>query len=421
MKILVGLFVLFNSFSVLAEASIEERLAKLEEKVEEAEIERSFQQLKFSGTFIGVAEILDSHLTDPSNGEVEHNHGVLSGMHLGLNFDYNISDNLDFYSTLAMGKVLNNDGRDGLTQTSYRSNQGSYGYEGSAAKFDVAYIRWKMPHENLSLAFGRMTTRGGPPLNQLDGLDRAGTYPRFGYNAIFDGLAAIYNFKPFMPENLELKTRIFYTPYLYLDSSDRTQAQQDQDGEVDRRSDQIALLNEFSLLNSAFAKKVNLYSLFWYYDNFYDEDYQIDNNKVEYYRASNHTLYFGLEKILNSGFNFSWSYLLVHSKSDGSAPERSDSSLLNLNYKSDKGIVLGVEKIFTDSHFYLDEWAYLQFNEFYQRSNNNGQHYFVAFPIENQQVLRLGLYDYLAGKAPANNYMTKERTQNYYMTYRIDF
>jgi hypothetical protein len=432
MKILVGLLAFLNALPLLAQTSLEERLSKLEEKVEEAEIERSFQRLKFSGTFIGLAEALNSHFKDPANASEERNHGILSGMHLGLNFDYNISDKIDFFSTLGMGKVLNNDGRDGLSQASYRSNQGSYGYAGSAAKFDVAYLRWKMPDENLSLAFGRMTTRGGPPLHQLDGLDRAGTYPRFGYNAIFDGLAAIYNFKSFLPENLELKSRIFYTPYFFLDSSDRTATAEHtyedppgtikSDGEVDRRSDQIALLNEFSWNNQWVAKKINVYSMFWYYDNFYDEDYQTaGNQRIEYYRATNHTLYLGFERILNSGLNFSWSHLRVNAKLDRSTSERSDSSLLNLNYKTEKGIVLGVEKIFTDKTFYLDEYAYLQFNEFYQRSNNNGQHYFVAFPLEHQQILRLGLYDYQAGKAPANLYNTTEKTQNFYVMYRVDF
>ena len=76
MKILVGLLAFLNSLPLLAQTTLEERLSKLEEKVEEAEIERSFQRLKFSGTFIGLAESLNTHFKDPSNGIGEDRHAI---------------------------------------------------------------------------------------------------------------------------------------------------------------------------------------------------------------------------------------------------------------------------------------------------------------------------------------------------------
>jgi hypothetical protein len=423
MKRLILLGFLFCSFSVLAQTNLEERMAKLEEKIEELEIDRAFHRVRLSGTFIGYFERINSRTKDASTFEITENKGDVASMHVGLNIDFAISENFNFYSTLAMGKVLNNDGRTGLEESSYRSMQGSYGYLGSGAVFDVAYVNWKLLDSRLNFALGRMTTRGGPPLNQLDALYRSGTYPRFGYNAIFDGVAAVYDFNDMVPKDMGFKTRLFYTPYYFIDPIDRTQPAVDPDGnKVQRRSDQLAMLNEWELDGSKIARKVSIYSLLWYYDKFYDAEYQDSLRAgVELYGALSHTLYFGLEEIANTGLNFSWSYLLVDAKLSGSEKEKSESSLFNINYGFKNSWVVGFEQIFTDENFYLDEWAYLQFNEFYQRSNNNGQHYFVAIPFAYNQVLRFGMYDYRAGVSEANLYLYSERTQNYYTSYRVDF
>jgi hypothetical protein len=424
MKILIILCLSFSTFSLIsAQTTVEERMAKLEEKIEELEIDRAFDRVKLSGTFIGYFERINSRTKDASTDEITNNKGDVASMHIGINIDFAINENFNFYSTLAMGKVLNNDGRTGIEESSYRSLQGSYGYSGSEAKFDVAYLNWKMLDGRLGLALGRMTTRGGPPLNQLDALYRSGTYPRFGYNAIFDGVAAIYDFKDMVPKDMGFKTRLFYTPYYFIDPSDRTQPAMDPDGnEIKRRSDQLALLNEWELDGSQMARKVSIYSLLWYYDNFYDDEYQDSTRAgIELFAALSHTLYFGLEEIADTGFNFSWSYLLVDSKLSGDEKDKSDSSLFNINYAFKNSWVVGFEQIYTDEAFYLDEWAYLQFNEFYQRSNNNGQHYFVAIPFAFNQVLRFGMYNYRAGVSEPNLYDYTERTHNYYTSYRVDF
>jgi hypothetical protein len=422
-KLIFGFLLCLSVSSLFAQTTVEERLAHLEEKVEEINLDRAFDRVHFSGTFITNVEILNSVKTDPTTGEKDKNYGELAGLHVGLNIDFNISEHLDFFTTIAMGKMYNSDSREGISEGSYHSLEGSYAYTGSDAKFDVAYLRWKAFDNRLSLALGRMTTRGGPPLNQLDALYRNGTYPRFSYNAIFDGIAVVYDLRDFMPKDMSFKTRLFYTPYFFTDSNDRTAAQLDPDGnKVNRRSDQVAWLNEWDYNDSTIAKKISIYSMLWYYDSYYDAGYQ-DTGRPgpEYYRALSHTLYVGLERIRNTGLNFSWSYLQIKDYLDGTGPAKSNSSLFNVNYNFEKGYVVGVEHISTDKNFYLDEYAYLQFNEFYQRSNNKGQHYFFAIPFSHNQVIRFGLYDYKAGVAPANLYLTNDRTQNIYTSYRIDF
>ena len=422
-KLIIGYLLLLSVPLVYAQTSVEERLAHLEEKVEEMNIDRVFDRVNLSGTFITNFEVLNSVKTDPSDGSKDHNYGNLAGMNVGLNVDFKISEQMDFFTTIAMGKIYNSDGREGISEGSYHSLEGSYAYAGSDAKFDVAYLRWKAFKDKLSLALGRMTTRGGPPLNQLDALYRNGTYPRFSYNAIFDGIAVVYDFKDLLPKNLSFKTRLFYTPYFFTDKNDRTATQVDPDEyEINRQSNQTAWLNEWDYEHSKIADKISLYSMLWYYDKFYDAGYQDSSRQgPEYYRAISHTLYLGLEKIYNSGFNFSWSNLRVKDYLSGTGSSQSDSNLFNLNYHFEKGQVLGIEYINTDKNFYLDEYAYMQFNEFYQRSNNRGQHYFFSIPFNHNQVIRFGVYDYRAGVAPSNLYLVKERAQNFYTSYRVDF
>ena len=398
-------------------------MAKLEEKLEEFEIDKSYDRLHVSGTFINYLETIKNYSKNATTNAERTDHGDIMSMHVAINFDVNISNNIDFYTTLGMGKVWNNDGRDGEEQNSYRSYQGSYAYTGTEARFDVAYVRWKTSNENWSFALGRMTTRGGPPMNQLDALSRNGTYPRFGYNAIFDGLAIVRDFKSVLPQNYSFKTRLFYTPTFYVDDTNRREEARDaDDSPINRRSNQLTWLNEFERSESSFAKKISLYSMLWYYDKFYDSAYQSATREgVEYYRALSHTLYLGFENILQTGTNFSWSNLRVNSKSDGSSSNHSDAHLFNLNYTFPNSYVIGVEQIFTDRAYYIDDWAYLQFNDFYQRPSSSGQHWFGSIPFPNRQVLRLGVYNYRAKVNTFAGYESKESTQNYYVSYRIDF
>jgi hypothetical protein len=429
-KISLSILVLLNLAPSFAE-TLEQRISRLEEKLEENELDKSLERFKFSGTFINYSEYLNSNLNYAENNsdrnpdeEVDsQSYGLLTGMHLGLNIDATITDRLSFLTTLAFGKVWNNDGRTGITEEPYRSNQGSYGYTGSDAKFDVAYVRWRSESKNWTFALGRMSTQGGPPMNQLDALYRNGTYPRFSYNVILDGVAAVYDFKKFLPENLGFKTRLFYTPYFFLDQEDRNSPDADEDGfESNRKADQIAWLNEFEINQSSFAEKISLFSMFWYYDNFFDKEYQdTERAGVEYYRAVSHTLYLGLERLFGTGLNLSWSYLTVDSQLSGDDEYKSNSSLINLNYVFRDKYVLGYENITTDKNFYLDEFTYLNFNDFYQRSNTNGHHVFFAVKFPHQQTVRVGHFNYTAGEAPNNDYYSKETTNNTYVSYRLDF
>jgi len=114
------LIIFFFSLQIVKAATIEERLNLLEEKLEENEIERSLERFRFSGTFINYGELIDSHTKIADTNEQTQDSGMLMGLHLGLNIDATISKNVSFLSTIGMGKVWNNDGREGFTEQSYR-------------------------------------------------------------------------------------------------------------------------------------------------------------------------------------------------------------------------------------------------------------------------------------------------------------
>jgi hypothetical protein len=423
--IFFSLLFLLSPGQVLAQKlSLEERVAQLEEQLEEVKLNESLNRFSFSGTFINHVESLSKKSHNKMTGVNRNFNGSAFAMQMGLNIDVAISDNLKFFTTLAMGKLWNNDNREGVEQNSYGSMAGSYGYYGSSVRYDVAYLRWLSKNRNWFLSLGRMTTRGGPPMNQLDGLYRTGTYPRLAYNAIFDGAAAGYDFKDFVPTNQSLITRIFYTPFISLDGTDRAAPLTDEatGDRASTRSDQIAILNEWEISDLKLAERLSVYSMLWYYDDFYDSEYQdVNRPGIEYFRATSHTFYLGLEKIAQTGFSASLSQLHVQQEISGEAPDTFDAYLTSLIYQFESGRILGAELIHTGRAYYLDDRAYLHFNDFYIRSRNSGQHIFITIPFKFAQVVRLGLYNYSAKSDPVNFEDNQETVNNYYLSYRIDF
>lgn len=420
-----SLLVALTSRDVLAQnGSIEERITLLEEQLEEVKLSETLNRFNFSGTFINHLETINKKSQNKVSGDDSRFNGSALAMQVGLNIDVEISNNLKFFTTLAMGKLWNNDNRTAVEQGSYGSMAGSYGYYGSGVRYDVAYLRWQSKNQNWFFSLGRMTTRGGPPMNQLDGLYRTGTYPRLAYNAIFDGLAGGYNFKEFMPTNQSFVTRIFYTPFINLNDTDRASPLNDETtgDRVTSRSDQIAILNEWEMSKSKLAERISVYSMLWYYDDYYDSEYQdADRPGIEYFRATSHTLYLGLERIAQTGFSASLSQLHVQQEISGEEPDTFDAYLTSLSYQFEKGHIFGAEIIHTGRAYYLDDQAYLHFNDFYIRSRNSGQHIFFTMPLKYAQIVRIGLYNFTAKSDPANFEDNSETVNNYYLSYRIDF
>jgi len=376
------------------------RLDSLDDRITDLEAAQALQRVRFSGAMINRFEYFDTRYGVP--GETKE-HDVLKpfSTYLALNADFDVTHRLKVYTTLAMSKFWQNDGRNEYAGAWQASEGGSYGYGGSTPRFDRAYMAYTFGIP-LTLAVGRMPTNQGVPINQLDGLAREGTYPRFAYNAIFDGIAAVFAFTSYLPVGHSLQLRAFYTPQIFVSRSDRTRQLVDGSYKVNSNTLQYALLLEYSLSRlGRFAELLNVYYMFYQYSDFYNDgasDTTPPLNPLD--SAIANMAYVGLEGIAHIGLNASLSALFYRTSEkmlDGTpgATTNSASFLANVNQRLDfihAGTVLGAEFIKTDAAFYLDEWTYLNVIPFYSTPASKGVHAFVSTALGDNLRVRLGWY-----------------------------
>jgi hypothetical protein len=362
------------------------------------------------------------------------------GTYFGLNMDFAVTPRLKLYTTLAMTKFWQNSGRSEHAGNWESSEAGSYGFSGAIPQFDRAYMAYEFDFP-LILAVGRMPTNNGLPMNQLDGLAREGTYPRFAYNAIFDGIAAIVNLSRYLPKGNRLQIRGFYTPNINISKTDRTRqltdGYTDADGnpataKIASNTLQYAALVEYATKRMPGIDTVNLYYMFYQYKDFYnDGTYDTDPPMNPYDSAMAHMIYVGLEGIGHVGLNVSLSTLLYKDShrevgGDDIKVPLSKAFLVNANYKFESGIpglVVGAELIKTDNSFYLDDYTYLYLIPFYSTPNSKGAHAFASVPLGDKLRARAGWY-YLRGKPyeSAGEIIPEEsESQSFYLQLRLAF
>jgi hypothetical protein len=380
------------------------QIASLNERVTELEAGQALDHARLSGVFINRFEDFRASYAVPGQAQDKDRLDTFSTF-LALNLDFDVTRNLQLYTTLGMSKFWQNDGRNEYAGSWQTSEAGSFGYSGSLLRVDRAYMAYAFSFP-LTLAIGRMPTNNGVPINQLDGLVREGTYPRFAYNAIFDGMAAIFDFSRYLPRGSSLKLRAFYTPNINIDKSNRTRQLTDGTVKVESNTPQYAILAEFSNTRlSPIVDTISLYYMFCQYSNFYNDGSNTPatpgaapNNPVD--SAIANMVYLGLEGIGHIGLNASLSALFYYDTTaslDGSnsATTFSQAYLLNVNQRLDfilTGSVLGFELIKTDASFYLDEWTSLEVIPFYSSPASRGVHVFASVPLAEKLRARVGWY-----------------------------
>jgi hypothetical protein len=408
-----------------AAENINAKVDQLSDRLTELEVAQQLQKVKFSGMMLNYFEAFKSD-TDRLTP---------FGMYVGLNADFEVSKRLKFYSTLGMSKFFNDEGRsEALNSQSDSGNapyvateMGAWAYGGAGVKFDRAFLSYEVESLPLTLAIGRMPTNGGPPLNQMDGLPRQGTYPRFTFNSIFDGMAAVYNFGGLLPKDHSFKVRAFYQPFVLTNPSERTQQLVVDGIRYKSLSNQYAVLAEYSVKNLGFLGQFDLMYMHAAWSNFFDgsffdEDLGVDTGTDEY--GSDHGLFVNLEDIGDFGLNLSWSGLLYTSttRDDPDHHRRAWGHLVNVNQRLPFlwNSIIGLELIHTDSGFYLDDWTRMYLIPFYGLQNSNGQHLFYSVPVSSRVSARVGYYNIRAGIGddfqpdPLNAY-------SYYGMLRVDF
>ena len=411
------------------------QLESLNERVTELEAAQALTHARLSGVFINRFEDFRTTYGVPGQAQDKDRLDTFS-TYLALNLDFDVTERLKLYTTLAMSKFWQNDGRNEYAGNWQASEGGSFGYAGSMLRVDRAYMAYAFSFP-LTLAIGRMPTNNGVPINQLDGLVREGTYPRFAYNAIFDGIAAIFDFSRYLPRGNTLKVRAFYTPNINIDKSNRTRQLTDGTVKVESNTPQYAILGEYSTTRlSPVVDSLSLYYMFYQYIGFYNDGSNTPatpgaapNNPLD--SATAHMLYLGLEGIGHIGLNASLSALFYHDTTaslDGSDSTTafSQAYLLNLNQRLDfilAGSVVGFELIKTDANFYLDEWTYLNVIPFYSSPASRGVHVFASVPLAEKLRARVGWY--LLHSDPYNDVVfssTVESDSNsFYVQLRLGF
>lgn len=429
---LVSTLLLGLNVPVLAAETTDERLTKIEDRLQEIEIQKLLNKFNFSGVFINRFEYFHTEyglpLATPDTDTVKAN-----STSFALNIDANISSQLKFYSTLGMSKFWNNEGRKEAPGYWSGSEAGSSLYGGSTPQFDRAYFSYKFDFP-LTVAIGRMPTNNGLPINQLDGLARQGTYPRLAFNAIFDGLALVYDFSSLLPQDHNLSVRAFYTPYMNASPTDRTRQLVDSGAKVESNTPMYNVLTEYSISNLSWASKINISHMLndyrgFYWDGFNNpNDHTIANPDNPYYEGGFNMGYIGVEDLAHIGLNASVSGLFYWSKvlnKPNVTNQYSTAYLASLNQSFGDKWVVGGEYIKTDENFYLDEWTYLNIIPFYKTPNSKGTHLFVSKSLVQNLVARVGYYNLISdpcGPNSANPFSVNEvKSDSYYLSLRLDF
>jgi hypothetical protein len=413
--------------------------SSLSDRVTELEVAQSLNRAHFSGVFVNRFEALRTRYGIPGEDKQTDSLNTF-GSYLGLNIDFDVSPHIKLYTTLAMTKFWQNIGRSEYQGNWQASEGGSFGYSGATPQFDRAYMAYEFSFP-LTLAVGRMPTNNGLPQNQLDGLAREGTYPRFAYNAIFDGIAAVIDFSRYLPTGNHLQFRGFYTPNINIDKTTRTRqltdTYTDANGnpvtvKISSNTLQYALLTELSTERFPGLDSLKLYYMFYQYKDFYnDGTNNTDPPANPYDSATAHMIYLGLEGIGHVGLNLSLSTLLYkdsHQELGGPSVDvaLSKAFLVNANYKFESGIpglVVGGEFIKTDDNFYIDDYTYLNLIPFYSTPNSKGVHAFASVPLGEKLHARAGWYwlhsspyDYLGVPTPEET-----DSQSVYIQLRLGF
>lgn len=423
------------SLSVFAQAPTSEEIKKINQRLDELETENFTRNFKLSGYMWNVYESYNEKSKNPDGSKNDDQNVNTIGTIIGINVDFNIHEQLKFYSTIGMSKYWQSEDRAGVAGNGSgskdpearhweASEQGSYGFRSSTARFDRGYLQYTFKDPRFNLAIGRFPTNMGLPINQLDGLDRTGTYPRLAYNAIFDGIAGTANLSNYLPSGQTFIARAFYTPNIFVAERQNNAQQNGQNQNPQSESNQVhsnqplgALLLEYETRNLGIAKVVKLHQFTNYYTNFYSPGYSGD-----YLGSLGSSTFLGFEGIAGTGLNFSGSYLKTDTWEERGDKNHylSDAFLWNTNYNFSNGQVLGVEYMTTDKQYYLDEWTNIYTSDFYRSARMRGFHVFWSMPVVDNVRLRLGMFDYET-KADASFETPKRDVQSFYAALRANF
>lgn len=414
-KVIIAIIISLSVFAY----DLQEQVNEIDQRLSDIELTNVLRKFYLSGRFINhwetYSETQDYKSANPGRETIYTFSTILE-----LDINAMLTKKLSFYTRLGMSKFWNHENNpSGFRHTQADdtwnvSNQGSFGYWGSTPKFDRAYISYNFNEDTANFSIGRMSTHNGPPKHQEFGEQRSGTYPRLAYNAIFDGAALSYNFQKLLNKKNNVEVRFFYTPFVNISESSRTDRRVVKDS-TGKEYTAKSLTNQYNFQIDYFREfdhlfRLNMIFFYYKYVNFFQ---YIKDDDVYNLSAHAQSYYIGLERILNTGLNLSLSYLRVHEDREIVGANKaldlhSYGWLLGANYKFSNQWIFGAEMISTSEFYYIDDWTYYTISDFYRVPNNKGQHVYLSFPIFDLTKLKIGAFYY---QTPGSDSLDADGTQ----------
>lgn len=429
-KILLILISLIAAMFVLPLQAAEKNTLSLEDRVQELEINNSLRNFDING---GIRLFYDD-ITQKQSGQDDLKYNW-TRMMANLDFSLKATPGLVFYSRLAMSKFLNqtyssfhgNDpNRFGANETYGYSAGASRNFTGPEAYFEKAYFDYTVT-ENLILSGGRMPLFDGTPSHHKDLVPRQGTYARFTYNVLGDGVALTYNLDSYLKKDHQLALRYLYNPSNnpgYNGGSYNCSTNPNANGPMQSMASIWSVMADYSVEKLSFAKefgailhfvRINSYDL----PNFYvmtdaaglgSGNYivtRLDSTaRIGFDFLSAHV---ELEDIAKKGVNFSVSYLSSTVRSSGgvmiptigtslgvmtnsdSDTVRGNGVLFTLNYRipTKNRPLIGLEYLKTDKNYFILDFARDDITNFYS-TQGVASHIYYTYPLKENLTWRLG-------------------------------
>lgn len=240
----------------------------LEERVEELELSRDLNWIKWGGSletrydYADFQRKKDYTTISTSTGA---NQDMTKGsdidqyyrMWANLNMEAKPSDRLSFFGRLSMAKYFSVLGTDGQPSTSFSDLSDGQTPESSALFLERAFANYKIT-DSVTFTMGRLPTIDGPNKHIALNQQLSGNYPTLAYSAILDGFALTYS-KPIDPTS-SYRVKAIYTPTTTPNYSGRvtdgSSILRDADGNrVGSTSSFMSLLGEYEKTGGSFFNK----------------------------------------------------------------------------------------------------------------------------------------------------------------------
>lgn len=241
------------AFSQIANAATtEQKIASVEERLDNIELNQSLNYITFGGSFI----YRHDEYTRKASDVLDNATYSLDRIYFTLDTKVNISPKTKVYARFGMGKYFNTD-QNVNNEDIDVTWKGSRQENGPQTYVDQAFLVRQLS-DSWSFTAGRLPVYDGPPFEMYDGVSRQGSYPLLAVNFAMDGIA--FSYAPKL-NNQTFKFHFIWAPsdHMFLDTWGIPSTKHtDGDGnkvttDYDKVGEAPTVLMEYSKSNIGFA------------------------------------------------------------------------------------------------------------------------------------------------------------------------